>query len=182
MIDSYDVAIMQRCENTSQKRKEASEILSKNNPNYVENMNSPEGLEGVKKRFVGFNGAVGALQLSWLRQTLGEARKANEKVIIVSHQPIIPESTNPVLRDHTDVVAWLVFLGMLTKVGICETQRVVFTLESSRLPWRTVPRERTQWLISTTIDLLCEVLVTATRLFTILSTTAKRPPHWYKSF
>jgi manganese-dependent ADP-ribose/CDP-alcohol diphosphatase len=116
MIDSYDVAIMQRCENTSQKRKEASEILSKNNPNYAKNMNSPEGLEGLEKRFVGFNGAVGALQLAWLRQTLGEARKANEKVIILSHQPIIPESTSPVcliwnyedvleiLRDHADVV------------------------------------------------------------------------------
>jgi hypothetical protein len=34
VIDSYDVAILQRCEFLSQKRKEASEIMSKNNPNY----------------------------------------------------------------------------------------------------------------------------------------------------
>jgi manganese-dependent ADP-ribose/CDP-alcohol diphosphatase len=116
VIDSYDVAILQRCEQTSQKRKEACEILSKNNPNYPENENSPEGLEGNDKRFVAFNGAVGTVQLSWLRKTLGEAREANEKVIILSHQPIIPDSTSPVcliwnyedvlaiLREHADVV------------------------------------------------------------------------------
>ena len=33
VLDTYDIAIMQRCERTCQKRKEASEILSKNNPN-----------------------------------------------------------------------------------------------------------------------------------------------------
>jgi manganese-dependent ADP-ribose/CDP-alcohol diphosphatase len=116
VIDSYDVAIMQRCEQTSAKHREASEILNKNNPNYPENMNAPEGLEGVQRRFVGFNGAVGRLQLSWLRQTLQEARTANEKVVVVSHQPIMPDSSNEVcliwnyedvleiLRDHADVV------------------------------------------------------------------------------
>jgi manganese-dependent ADP-ribose/CDP-alcohol diphosphatase len=116
VLDTYDIAIMQRCERTCQKRKEASKILSKNNPNYPANMNSPEGLEGNEKRFVGFGGGVGSIQLSWLRQTLDEARTAGEKVIIVSHQPILPGSSNPVclvwnfdevlevLRDFGDIV------------------------------------------------------------------------------
>jgi manganese-dependent ADP-ribose/CDP-alcohol diphosphatase len=116
VVDSYDVAILQRCEITSQKRKEANEILSKNNPNFPDNMNSPEGLDGLERRFVGFNGGVGKIQLSWLRETLGEARRASEKVIVLSHQPIIPDSSNPVclmwnydevlaiLREHSDVV------------------------------------------------------------------------------
>lgn len=116
VIDSYDVAIMHRCETTSQKRNEANEIMRKNNPNFPDNMNSPEGLEGLEKRFVGFNGGVGSVQLSWLREALGEARRANEKVIILSHQPIVPDSSNPVclmwnyddvlaiLREHNDIV------------------------------------------------------------------------------
>ena len=116
VLDTYDIAMMQRCEETCQKRKEAQEILSKNNPNYPANMNSPQGLEGEQKRFVGFNGGVGSLQLSWLRQTLDEARAAGEKVIIASHAPILPGSSNPVclvwnfdevleiLRDFGDIV------------------------------------------------------------------------------
>jgi manganese-dependent ADP-ribose/CDP-alcohol diphosphatase len=116
IIDSYDVAIMQRREQSSEKYIQATEYLSKNNPNFPENMNSPEGLDGLERRFVGFNGAVGKVQLSWLRNTLVEAQKSNEKVIIISHQPIIPNSSNPVcliwnydevlsiLREHSDIV------------------------------------------------------------------------------
>lgn len=115
-IDSYDIALMRRCEKTSQKRQAAHDILSKNNPNYPEQENSPEGLVGVQKRFVAFNGAVGPVQLQWLRDTLQEARQQNERVVILSHQPILPGSTSPVclmwnyhdvlhiLREYKDVV------------------------------------------------------------------------------
>lgn len=115
-LDSYDIAKMRRCEVSSQKRKHAIEILSTNNPNYEENENSPEGLVGVARRFVAFNGGVGQVQLQWLRETLAEARSKGEIVIILSHQPIHPRSTNPVclmwnykevlavLREYKDVV------------------------------------------------------------------------------
>ena len=115
ILDSYDIAIMQRLE-TSHKRKEANEILTEHNPNFPENMNSPEGLEGTARRFVGFNGGVGKVQLAWLEETLNDARKAKENVIVLSHQPIIPHSSNPVcliwnyqdvlsiLREYSDVV------------------------------------------------------------------------------
>jgi manganese-dependent ADP-ribose/CDP-alcohol diphosphatase len=71
---------------------------------------------GVQKRFVAFNGAVGAIQLAWLEQTLEQARQSGEKVVILSHQPILPGSTSPicliwnykevlaVLREFSDVV------------------------------------------------------------------------------
>lgn len=116
VLDAYDVAIMQRCEQTSQKRREATEILSKRNPNFDVNMNSPEGLEGVERRFVGFNGAVGQLQLKWLEQTLAAARQDDQKVVLLSHNPIFPDSSSAVcliwnyeevlsiLRMYSDVV------------------------------------------------------------------------------
>merc|ERR1719276_602600 len=89
---------------TSKKAK-AMEILSKNNPNYPDQENSPEGLEGLEKRFVAFNGAVDVPQIEWLRSTLEEAKVKGEKVIILSHQPILPGSSSPVcLIWNYDVV------------------------------------------------------------------------------
>jgi manganese-dependent ADP-ribose/CDP-alcohol diphosphatase len=116
ILDSYDVATMRRCSETSQKYRQAANILRKNNPNYPAHENSPAGLTGVTKRFVAFNGGVGKVQLEWLQSTLQQAREANEKVIVLSHQPILPASTSPVcliwnyqqvlstLRRYKDVV------------------------------------------------------------------------------
>jgi manganese-dependent ADP-ribose/CDP-alcohol diphosphatase len=130
VLDGYDIAMMQRCEVSSQKHKEATEILRKNNPNFHKNMNSPEGLEGNERRFVGFNGSVGPLQLQWLRETLDQARQEKQKVVILSHNPILPESSSPVcliwnyedvlaiLREYSDVVV-ASFCGHAHKGGYC---------------------------------------------------------------
>lgn len=116
VLDTYDIALMKRCPKSSRKHKTATEILAKHNPNYPQQENSPEGMEGVNKRFVGFNGGVDQPQLEWLRTTLQQAREADEKVIILSHQPILPGSSSPVclvwnyeqvlevLREYSDVV------------------------------------------------------------------------------
>jgi manganese-dependent ADP-ribose/CDP-alcohol diphosphatase len=117
-LDAYDVAMMQRCPETSRKHQEAVEILKQNNPyNFADgNINSPEGLDGLQRRFVAFNGALGTRQLEWLRKELEHSRRANEKVIIMSHNPIHPDSSSPIcliwnfdevlgiLRDFSDVV------------------------------------------------------------------------------
>lgn len=130
VLDGYDVAIMQRCELSSQKRREAVEILRQNNPNFENNMNSPEGLVGNERRFVGFNGSVGQIQLQWLQERLGLARQEGQKVVILSHQPILPESSAAVcliwnydevlsiLRDFSDVVV-ASFSGHAHKGGYC---------------------------------------------------------------
>jgi len=118
VLDSYDVALLQRCTETSQKRKEAVRLLQHHNSaNYQDgNENSPEGLVGVQKRFVAFGGGVGPVQLEWLRNELAAARTNHERVLIFSHQPILPTSSNPVclmwnykevlavLREYKDVV------------------------------------------------------------------------------
>jgi manganese-dependent ADP-ribose/CDP-alcohol diphosphatase len=116
MLDSYDISKERRCKDTSKKYQEAHEILAKNNPNYPENENSPEGLVGVAKRFVAFGGGVGAVQLEWLKSELTLARENKERVIISSHQPIHPGSSVgtclvwnykevlATLREYKDVV------------------------------------------------------------------------------
>lgn len=96
VLDTYDICMMGRCPNTSHKRKQAEQILAKNNPNYPENENSPQFLKGLDMRFVAFNGGVGNTQLSWLRETLTNSRRNGERVIVMSHQPILPGSTSPV--------------------------------------------------------------------------------------
>jgi manganese-dependent ADP-ribose/CDP-alcohol diphosphatase len=116
VLDSYDVAQMRRCSKTSTKYQEASNILAKENPNYPHNPNSAEGLEGENLRFVAFNGGIGATQLEWLQETLHLSREAQEKVVIISHQPILPGSSSSIclvwnyndvleiLRDFSDIV------------------------------------------------------------------------------
>jgi manganese-dependent ADP-ribose/CDP-alcohol diphosphatase len=116
VLDTYDLCLLDRCPDSSHKRHKAHEILSANNHNYPDEENSPEGLEGVARRFVAFNGGVDEPQLKWLHQTLEMARKNDEKVIIFSHQPIHPGSTWPtclvwnydeildILRSYKDVI------------------------------------------------------------------------------
>ena len=120
ILDGYDIAFMKRSSTKSKKYKLAEDILKKENPiNYkANNMNSPEGLVGLQKRFVGFNGAIGDQQLIWLHDELQQSRRCrnNQKVIIVCHQCIHPDSSNPVcllwnyekvltiLRSYSDIV------------------------------------------------------------------------------
>jgi len=106
IIDSYDISLLDRCKINSSKRKEAEQLLSTYNPNYPEAENSPNGLDGLNKRYVGFNGGVGGKQLQWLQQTLEHSRKNKEKVILLSHQPILPGSSSPVclIWNYMDVL------------------------------------------------------------------------------
>jgi manganese-dependent ADP-ribose/CDP-alcohol diphosphatase len=106
VLDSYDIAIMQRCPETSIKHQKAVSILRKNNPNYPLQENSPEGLKGVQKRFVAFNGGVGEPQKMWLQNCLEKAKQSGEKVIIISHQPIKPKSSGEVclIWNYTEIL------------------------------------------------------------------------------
>jgi manganese-dependent ADP-ribose/CDP-alcohol diphosphatase len=116
IIDSFDICLLDRCADTSPKRRAAHEILKENNPNYPEQENSPEGLVGLSRRFVAFNGGVDVPQLVWLERSMETARMNGERVIICSHQPIHPGSSFPtclvwnydeilaVVRKYSDVV------------------------------------------------------------------------------
>lgn len=116
VVDSYDICLLDRCPDTSRKRRAAHEIMLERNPNYPAEPNSPAGLEGLDKRFVAFNGGVDRPQLEWLERSLQRARDRDERVILCSHQPIHPGSTWPtcliwnydeilaVIRRYGDVV------------------------------------------------------------------------------
>ncbi|WOK96595.1 hypothetical protein Cni_G05302 [Canna indica] len=70
----------------------AMQILEKKNPNA--NKNSPNGMVGLEKRFLMFNGAVGKEQLLWLDSILRDSSKNKEKVIICCHLPIHPKAAS----------------------------------------------------------------------------------------
>lgn len=117
VIDSYDIAKMGRCTETSQKYKQACNVLARENPNFPHNDNSSDGIKNeLDRRFVAFNGGVGIKQLQWIRETLQHARENKEKVIVLSHQPILPGSSSSIclvwnydevlqiLREYQDVI------------------------------------------------------------------------------
>ncbi|XP_057466353.1 manganese-dependent ADP-ribose/CDP-alcohol diphosphatase-like [Actinidia eriantha] len=71
---------------------EALKFLRAKNPNSEKN--SPEGLVGLERRFLMFNGAVGKEQLVWLDGTLQSATKSNQKVVICCHLPLDPGASS----------------------------------------------------------------------------------------
>ncbi|KAG0603215.1 hypothetical protein M758_10G075900 [Ceratodon purpureus] len=92
VLDGYDVSALGWPEDHPH-TKAAMEILNTRNPN--EEKNSPDGLVGVERRFVKFNGGVGEEQLAWLEKTLQEATDAKQKVVICCHLPLDPGAAFP---------------------------------------------------------------------------------------
>jgi len=88
VIDGFELCTIQK--ETSE---DAFKYLSQYNPNDIRiNTDWTKGLEGLNKRFMPYNGAVSDKQLKWLNDTLDEAAKMNQKVIILTHVPIAPGS------------------------------------------------------------------------------------------
>jgi len=68
-------------------------LLRANNPNDVlSNADWTKGLTGPVRRYVPYNGAMGAAQQAWLRQELVAAAAARERVVILSHVVLHPEA------------------------------------------------------------------------------------------
>lgn len=106
VLDGYDVSALGWPEDHPH-TKTAVELLNARNPNLEKN--SPEGLVGVERRFVKFNGGVGDEQLRWLQQTLQEATDAEQKVVICCHLPLDPGACFPsTLLWNYDVVMAIV--------------------------------------------------------------------------
>lgn len=90
VLDTYDICIQRPSD--SELYRKAMEVLNKRNPN--SNKKSPEGLLGVDRRYVSMGGAMSSQQLSWLIDTLDQARGKGQRVIIASHQPLLPDSVS----------------------------------------------------------------------------------------
>ncbi|KAL8457983.1 hypothetical protein ACS0TY_035742 [Phlomoides rotata] len=103
VLDGYDISALGWPEDHPNRIK-AMNILREKNPNT--NKNSPNGLVGLERRFVMFNGAVGKEQLEWLDHVLEDATKLNQKVVICCHIPLDvgASSPEPLLWNYDEVM------------------------------------------------------------------------------
>ncbi|XP_038633396.1 manganese-dependent ADP-ribose/CDP-alcohol diphosphatase isoform X1 [Scyliorhinus canicula] len=116
LTDAYDVSILGRKKNS---RKHHDSMLRLKSKNGNENLNSPRGLTGLNLRFLAFNGGFSQEQLEWLNKILTFSDNNQEKVAIIGHLPVHPNSADPmcipwnydeilsVLHAHTSIVCFI---------------------------------------------------------------------------
>jgi len=93
-LDTFDVSLAARAGSAA--RAEAEAVLRRENPNVTwdgARADWFQGRSGKERRFVPFNGGVGAAQLAWLRRELAAARAARERVVVFSHVPLLAAQT-----------------------------------------------------------------------------------------
>lgn len=102
-LDSYDISILGEDE-SSPRYRQGIGMLRKYNKN--EDLESLDGLNGLERRFVDINGAIGTAQLSWLNSVLQQAQENGQKVVIFCHVPIHPGNREPLdlLWNYEDVL------------------------------------------------------------------------------
>ncbi|KAM8945704.1 manganese-dependent ADP-ribose/CDP-alcohol diphosphatase-like [Pelodytes ibericus] len=91
LIDCYDLSVIGRDPESILYGK-SLKLLKEKNPN--EDMNSPKGIE--EQQFVQFNGGVSSTQLNWINSILASSDEKEEKVVVVGHLPIHPDSTDAI--------------------------------------------------------------------------------------
>ncbi|XP_062330714.1 manganese-dependent ADP-ribose/CDP-alcohol diphosphatase [Osmerus eperlanus] len=116
LLDAYDVSLLGR-EESSEQYQQAMTLLKEHNSN--EDLNQPPASYGLVQRFVKFNGGFSKEQLDWLERVLMQADEAHERVTVLSHLPVHPDSTDPIclawnydqllsiLRSHSSVVCFM---------------------------------------------------------------------------
>lgn len=97
VLDSFEVGTHGRPKDDETFRL-AMELLRANNPN--KDWNGSEGMEGVDKRWVMYNGALGLAQLRWAEEECRAAEARKQRVVLVTHVPVCPRDT------HFDSLAW----------------------------------------------------------------------------
>ncbi|KAI3454403.1 hypothetical protein Pfo_011066 [Paulownia fortunei] len=102
VLDGYDISAIGWPKDHLNTLK-ALNFLRERNPN--SDKNSPNGLVGLERRFLMFNGAVGKEQMEWLDHVLEDATKLNQKVVVCCHLPLEPRaSSNEALLWNYDEV------------------------------------------------------------------------------
>jgi manganese-dependent ADP-ribose/CDP-alcohol diphosphatase len=104
VLDGYDISAIGWPEDHPNTIK-AINVLREKNPNSEKN--SPEGLVGLDRRFLKYNGGVGKDQLDWLDLKLKDATNLNQKVVICCHVPLDPgaASEETVLWNFEEVMS-----------------------------------------------------------------------------
>ena len=95
IIDTYEFSMLGYPEESIYA--EARDFLSSHNGH--DDLNSPALLEGLKKRFVKFNGALSSDQVNWLENILSKCDDENISIMIAGHLPIFPDACDPVCLE-----------------------------------------------------------------------------------
>ncbi|XP_068770169.1 manganese-dependent ADP-ribose/CDP-alcohol diphosphatase isoform X1 [Struthio camelus] len=124
VLDAYDLSVLGR-DTAAPRYRESLRLLKEKNPN--ENLNSPAGLK--EPQFVEFNGGFSQVQLDWFNEVLKFSDENEEKVVVMGHLPIHPDSSDrvclawnyedalSVIHAHQCVVCFLA--GHLHDGGYC---------------------------------------------------------------
>ncbi len=107
VLDAYQVSTFWPADHAH--GREAREILQANNPNDTtrEGVDWHVGLQGSQRRFVPYNGAFGAVQREWLHGQLQQARAGGERVVLLSHVPVVNRDPCNISWDAEEVLALL---------------------------------------------------------------------------
>ncbi len=88
MLNTYDAAMMHAP--GSEARAFAEALIAQHNPQALTGSGDFfAGLVGPAQRFVPFNGGVREAQMAWLRETLASAHSHGEKVLVLTHVPLL---------------------------------------------------------------------------------------------
>ena len=121
VLNSYAISIMQDEESAGYQ--EAYRILSRHNKNFLTQgkVDYFEGLEGLERRFVPFNGGLGAEQIAWLRSELNSCVRNREKVLIFVHNPLHPAAASEknLAFDYDEVLQILHHESGKQVVAVC---------------------------------------------------------------
>jgi len=86
-LDGYDKSVLGPSK--EEHKAEVEALLARKNPNLsVPGASWFEGLGPMDRRYVPYNGAVGAEQLAWLENTLFYCSAARERAFLFTHMPI----------------------------------------------------------------------------------------------
>lgn len=96
VLDSYDVSLLGLQESSEQYQTALRLIHMYNNHQDLNSPPPPSESEPLVQRYTKFNGGFSQEQLDWLDSVLSSADDKQEKVTIVSHLPVHPDSTDPV--------------------------------------------------------------------------------------
>jgi manganese-dependent ADP-ribose/CDP-alcohol diphosphatase len=110
MLNAYSVSLEQ--DSSLPGYAAAERLIEAHNPKCMAAMREGrtvdyfDGLDEENLRYVPFNGGLGAEQLAWLRETVAEAASRGDRVVVMSHLPMLTAAASPrtLLYDAEDAL------------------------------------------------------------------------------